>query len=143
MLRQATTKDIDDILPLYKAGLEELGLTDWKESLLVKKIINSFALAPCFLLVIDDKICGMAGFTLCITSHNGVATLSDYMFYVLPEYRNIKNLGGLVEEAKQFATVKNFPIKLEFICNNDEKLRKRVLEMHGFKVFSVTGVYNG
>ena len=141
MIREATAKDIPVILDLYKKGLEELGCFDWQESLLLKKVVNSFHLAPCFLLELDD-IVGMAGFTTVTTSHNGVATLNDYMFYVLPEYRNIKNLGGLVEGVKSFADTHGMPLRLEFLTNNDEELRKRVLKLHGFKIYSVVGTYN-
>lgn len=143
MIRQATSSDIKDILRLYKAGLNELGYTDWKESLLVKKITESFVLAPCFLIENDGIISGMAGLTLVITSHNGVATLCDYMIYIDKDIRNIKILGGLMDEIKRFADSQNLPVKLEFICNNDEEVRKRLYKRNGFTPRSVTGYYNG
>lgn len=142
-IRQSTPADFPYILALYKKGLEDVGLTDWKESLLLKKIVNSFHLAPCFLLVNDDKIVGMAGFTTVISSHNGVASLSDYMFYVEPEFRNHKTLSKLVKAAKDFADKHAMPLKLEFISKNDTKLRERVMRLHGFKDIAVIGVYNG
>ena len=135
MIRQATPKDIPIILDFYTRGLIELGDKDIKESLLLSKVVNSYHLAPCFLLVINDTIVGMAGLTTVTTSHNGVATLADYMFYVLPEYRTLDNLSGLVQEIKAFAREKSMPVKLEFITDNDQKLRERVLKMHGFKVY--------
>lgn len=142
MIRQANSDDMKEILRLYKAGLDELGM-EWKEDCIVKKITESFCLAPCFLVEIDGKLVGMAGFTLAITSHDGVATLCDYMFYVDPDYRNIKTLGGLVEEAKQFAIVHKLPLKLEFICDGgDYPLRARMFRRHGLQVYSVTGGLN-
>lgn len=139
IVRQATSNDIPEILGLYKASLDEMG-EDYQEHLLVKKIINSYNLAPCFLLVIDDIIAGMAGMTVVTIAHSGVATLADYMFYVLPEYRNSKNLGGLTKAVKDFAKEHNMPVRLEFISNNnDENLRKRVLRMHGFDTVCVVG----
>lgn len=142
MIRQATAKDIPIILDLYEKGLRELGETEILESLLLQKVVNSFHLAPCFLLVIDDNVVGIAGFTVVTTSHNGVASLADYMFYVSPEHRNIKNLSELINAAKDFATDKNISIRIESLANNDEDLRKRLFTMHGFRVLSVTGVYN-
>jgi len=143
-VRKATPQDIPYILDMYKKGLNELGFTDWKESLLVKKVTESFILAPCFIMVKNDIVIGMAGLTIVITSHNGVATLADYMFYVEPEHRNITNLGGLTDKIKSFSDETGMPVKLEFLAlNNDEKLKSRVLNMHGFDVFSVTGVYDG
>lgn len=133
--------ELDEVLRLYKDGCDELGL-EWKESFLVKKITESFLLAPCFLLCVNDRICGMAGFTVIKTSHNGDATLADYMFYVEPKHRNIKNLSGLVREAQSFAKSHNLPIRIEYVCNNDEALKRRLLEMNGFKVSGIIGVYH-
>ncbi len=141
-IRQATPRDIPFILELYKDGLKELGETDIKEPLLLKKVVNSYHLAPCFLLIINGIIRGMAGFTVGTSSHNGVASMMDYMFYVQEEYRSLKNLSALVKSAKDFASKKMMPIKLEFLTNNDEKLRARLLKMHGFRVFSICGLYN-
>lgn len=143
MIRQATPKDIPVILDLYAKGLIELGETDIYENLLLKKVVNSLHLAPCFLMIKDGNIEGMAGMTVVTTSHSGVAMLCDYMFYVQPEHRNLKALSELVENIKQFAREKDMPVKLEFITDNDQKLRERVLEMHGFKVYSVSGIYYG
>lgn len=143
LVRQATNHDLPEILRLYKAGLDELGCDDWKETFLIKKITESFLLAPCFLVENDGKVYGIAGLTLVITSHNGVATLMDYMFYVVPDKRNIDVLGGLMEEIKQFAIASNLPVKLEFVCNDDEALRKRLFKRYGFHPKSVTGYFNG
>lgn len=142
MIRKATPKDIPEILELYRKGLEELGQKNIKESHILNKVVISYHLAPCFLLEIDDIIVGIAGLTVVTTSHNGVASLADYIFYVEPEYRSIKTLGVLVDSAKNFATENALPLRLEFISNNDEELRKRIFRLHGFKVSSVTGVYN-
>ena len=143
MIRQATPKDIPVILDLYNKGLIELGETNIVESCLLRKVVNSYHLAPCFLVVKNDNIIGMAGLTVVTTSHNGVAQLCDYMFYVQPEHRNINILSELVENIKEFARDSDMPIKLEFITDNDQNLRERVLKMHGFKVYSVSGIYHG
>jgi hypothetical protein len=142
MIRKATKDDFHSILELYRKGLEELGETNIVESMLLKKVVNSYQLAPCFLLVINDNIAGMAGFTTATTSHNGVASLVDYMFYVEPEHRNIKNLGDLVQSAKEFAIEHALPIRLEFVTNNDEETRKRLFKLHGFEPSAVVGFYN-
>lgn len=138
MVRKAQPKDFGLILELYKKGLDELGL-EYKESLLVKKIVNSWHLAPCFL--IEDY--GVAGFTTVTSSHDGKARLADYMFYVEPEHRNIKTLGRLVEAAKDFAKEQDMPLRLEFLAQDNAELRARVLKIHGFDVVCVVGEYNG
>jgi len=128
---------------MYHSSLIECGEIDINEDLLLKKVVNSYHLAPCFLLIIDDIICGMAGFTAEASSHNGVVSMIDYMFYVKKEHRSLENLSALVKEAKDFANEKKMPIKVEFkVKNNDEELRKRLLVMHGFEVHSVSGIYN-
>jgi len=142
LVRKATKEDFPEILRLYKSGLEEIG-EEYKESLLTDKIIKAFQCAPCFLLVINDSIVGMAALTASFVCYNGSITLSDYMFYVEPRHRNLKRLSGLVEACKDFAKQHDFPLRLDFISQKNEQLRIRLLRMHGFEIHSVVGVYNG
>ena len=142
LVRRAKQQDLPAILRLYKKGLVEVD-EKYLESLLVKKIVDSFLLAPCFLLEIDGRIQGMAGFTTVTIAHNGVASLADYMFYVEPEHRSMKTLGALVDAAKEFAREHEMPIRVDFISQNDEELRKRLLTRHGFTVALVVGVFDG
>lgn len=135
-------QDVVDVFSLYTAGLKELG-KEYKEDLALNKIVNSYHLAPCFLLVIDDKICGMAGFTAVSSSHSGDASLADYMFYVQPEHRNMESLNALTKAVKDFASAHNLPVRLEFIVTNDEAVKRRLLKRHGFRVDAIIGVYNG
>ena len=139
MIRKATPDDFGDILQMLKAGIEELG-EEYKESVLVNKIAVSYYHAPCFLLVINGIICGMAGLTVKTSSMSGNATLMDYMFYIKPEYRSLKNLSGLVEKSKEFALQNQLPLRLEFVSGS-EKVRKRLFEMHGFEIKAVVGKY--
>lgn len=139
-LRKATNKDLPKVLELYKKGLEELGITNHKESYLVDKVISSWNLAPCFILEKND-IVGMAGLTMGTECWSGNATLCDYMFYVEPEHRTLSNLGGLVRECKQFADDIGLPLRINLTINNDEKLRERLLKMYGFKPIQIAGLY--
>jgi hypothetical protein len=134
--------DAPEIFRLYTAGLDELGQA-WDQRLVLNKIVNSYHLAPCFLLVIDDKICGMAGFTVVSSSHSGDASLADYMFYVEPEHRNMESLNALTGSVKAFASEHKLPVRLEFIVTDDEAAKRRLLSMHGFKVGALIGVLNG
>ncbi len=140
LVRKATSNDIGDILDLYKSGLRELG-EDWVEHLLVRKIVNSFHLAPCFVLVVNDNIVGMAGLTTLIFAPTGQATLTDYMFYILPEHRGLKNLSALVDQCKAFSREKKMPLKIQFAAPVPEDVRKRLFKIGGFKVCAVIGEY--
>jgi GNAT superfamily N-acetyltransferase len=139
MIRQATSADVDEILRLYKAGVEELGY-DYKESLLVNKIVTSYHLAPCFLYE-DNGIKGFAGFTVNTYPHNGEPVMCEYMFYVEPEHRNIEVLGQIVKAAQDFANQNKFNLRVEFIVLGDLELKKRVLERNGFEVTGIIGVH--
>lgn len=143
IVRQATPKDIPDILDMYKKGLIDLGLDDFKESLMLSKIVASYHLAPCFLVEINDKICAMAGLTVNTISHSGVASLADYMFYVEPEHRNLKVLNSLVREIKKFAEDNDMPLRLDLTFKADLKVKERLLEMNGLEPYALVGVYNG
>lgn len=140
MIRKANRDDFAKILFLYKSGLDELGIK-YKESMLVDKIDKAYYCAPCFLLVIDDRVVGMAALTASFLCYDGSITLSDYMFYIEPEYRNLKRLSGLVNACKDFAKQNDVALRLDFISQNDEDLRIRLLRMHGFKINSIVGVY--
>ena len=139
---QAQHDDLPKVFELYKKGLSELGMK-YKAEKVFQKMHKAFKCAPCFLLVIDDKIAGMADLHLGEDHFTGDITLTDLLFYVEPEHRNLKRLSGLVEACKSFADEYDLPFRLDFISQNDENLRMRLLRMHGFKVYSVSGVYNG
>lgn len=140
-VRKATKEDIPKVINLYKSGLIEAG-EPYKENAIVKKVVSSYLIAPCFLLVIDDTICGMAGLTVITSSHSGDAMLGDYIFYVEPKYRNIKTLGALVNACKDFAVAHSLPLRVDFKCHNMPAKRERLLRYFGFNIHSVVGVYN-
>lgn len=138
-IRQAAKEDLSRVLELYKAALDELD-QKWSHDRLVKKIADSFILAPCFLVESNGIICGMAGFTVVSASHNGEESLADYMFYVKPEQRNLRTLKALLYEVKAYAKQQNLPIRVEYLCNNDEALKRRLLSLNGFEVRGIIGV---
>lgn len=141
MIRKATNKDLPRVVELVGEGLDELG-QKYHESLLLKKVVNSFHLAPCFLLEIGGIVRGIAGFTVIKSSWDGEATLSDYLFYIEEEYRNLKNLDGLVEEAKGFADSVDLPLRIEHMVERDSKLHKRLISHFGFKLKFMVAFYN-
>lgn len=140
---EATAEDLGRVSELYIEGLKETGADNIDPERARRHVVACFLLAPCFVMRDYDKIVGIAGLTTKNASWSGVTTLCDYMFYILPEYRGLKSLGGLVEKCKEFSREQRMPLRLEFISQNDEELRKRVFEMHGFKPVSVVGEYNG
>lgn len=140
VIRIATGEDLEDIISLYERGLKELN-EPYKHELLIKKVTESYILAPCFLVVINDKIVGMAGFTLVTTSHSGVASLADYMFFIEKEHRNIKTLDALMKQIKEFAMTHNLQIRLDFLVDRSVGVKKRLFERYGFNVNSIVGVY--
>lgn len=142
MIEKANAQEIPYIIGLYKDGLKEIGAKNILDSLVCNKVVSAFKLAPCFLLKIDGIIRGIAGLTICHSSHSGDAMLSDYMFYIQPEYRSLKNLSDLVRACQSFAKEHDLPLRVDFIVNDDEKIKQRLLRMHDFKTFSIVGIYN-
>ena len=84
----------------------------------------------------------MLGLTLTHSSHNGDAMLSEYMFYIEPEFRGLKRLSALVNKSKEFALANNFPLRFDFVTNSPILVRERLLSMHGFKINSISVIYN-
>tara|TARA_R110002020_G_scaffold10785_5_gene40951 strand:- start:2925 stop:3365 length:441 start_codon:yes stop_codon:yes gene_type:complete len=142
-IRQAEQKDLPYIVPMYRAGLKELGETKIIESCLVNKVVTSRQLAPCFLLTINGIIRGILGLTIAHSSHNGDAMLSEYMFYIQPEHRALKHLSALIKEAQGFALANDLSLRMDFVNDAPLKVRKRLFDMHNFKIKSIAGVYNG
>lgn len=141
-IRIAAPEDLKDVVLLYKKGLESLG-EPYNEESVRNKVYTSYYLAPCFLVIKDDTIVGIAGLTVIRTSHDSAASLADYMFYIEPEYRSIRTLDALMEKIKDFAVSKNLPIRLDFRVSGNIEARERLLNRYGFKVQSVVGVYDG
>lgn len=141
-VRIAAPDDFDEIARLYKAGLTELG-QKYDDEKVLNKVVTSYYLAPCFLLEIDGKICGIAGFTTVTSSHSGDASLADYMFYVEPKHRNMDSLNALTGAVKDFASAHKLPVRLEFLSHDDEAVKKRLLKRHGFEIGAIIGVFHG
>jgi len=140
--RQATFDDLYEVAEMYEEGLIELGVLRINKDSIMQEVITSYYQAPCFLLEDCGSIKGIAGLTISRSSHNGVASVTDYMFYIQPEYRNLSNLGVLVKLTKTFAKENAMPLKLDLIVDNDLKRKTRLLEMHGLNIRYVSGVYN-
>lgn len=142
LIRKATKDDLMFCMELFKRGLEENGITDYHDSLILNKIIVSYHQAPCFLLEKDDKVIGMASLNMGVISYSGKPILVDNMFYIRPENRSLENLNKLVKSCKDFAEEHSLPLRFDFLSNDNEKLQKRLYRMNGIKVLSVTGVYD-
>lgn len=141
MIRFAEKQDLLYMIDMYMRGLHEMGECICDETKMLAKLIACMEVAPCFLLIKDDTIVGMAVMTIAVNPHNSGARLTDVMFYVYPKYRNIDNLSELVDSIKDFASLHNLSISLRFVCRGDEKGRKRLLRMNGFKVTAIEGSY--
>ena len=140
LYRKAERKDFPRVCDLYIAGLQELQV-EYDKEWVQRKIERAYYCAPCFLLEVDGKIVGMAALHMGQHHFTGDLTLTDLLFYVEPEHRNIRRLSGLVEACKAFAREHDIPLHLNFHTNIDIEKRVRLLRMHGFDVTSVSGVY--
>lgn len=141
-IRKATKDDLLTVARMYKEALEELGEKVIFDDLVMNKVINSYHLAPCFLLVIDDKIAGIAGLTAVTAAWSNAVSLADYIFFIEKEHRSLENLSALTLACKEFAKENNLPLRLEFVTGKQE-VRERLFKMHGFDKTIVVGVSDG
>lgn len=137
-MRICNPEDLRLIAAMTCEALEELG-KEHEYSLVLDKVIDSYGRAPTFIL--DDK--GFAGLTVYKEFWSGEKILTDYMFYLRPQHRGLKNIKALCDAAKAFADSNNLTLRLQFICTDKKEARERLLKLCGFEVVSLTGEYNG
>lgn len=126
-------KSLEEIGPIYYP-------TDPQE---VETLVYlSWESAPCYLLKHEGQIVGFAGLRLTKAPFSKQPILQDYMFYILPEHRNIRNIKALCQAARDFADTTALPLRLEYAITKNQKSQEKLLKLMGFRISGLTGSYN-
>lgn len=133
IIRYATPEDYIYIMAMYEAGLRDIG-EYMVEEVALAHVVNQMKKVPCVLLCDGDIICGMIGLQLIRNSHNCDARLSEYMVYLYPRYRNLKNLSLLVDEVKELASAVKMPLTFFQATDAPILVKARLARMNGFTV---------
>ena len=141
MIRQATKEDIHIVVEMTKSMREDLGM-DYEDAYVVNLVVKALKLAPCFLLLKDDRIIGMAGLSVSFCAFSNQATLTDYGFYIQPRHRSYGLFCGLINKVKDYSKEVGLPLRLNLQANISNKVREKLFKRHGFKVISMIGEYN-
>lgn len=144
-IEMASPADLPEVIRLNMTALAELGekiiyQPDIEE--VSRSVFANWEQAPCFLLK-DGGIVGFAGLMLSKTYFSKFPILKDYMFFILPEHRNINNIELLCKAARDFADTTALPLVLNYIITGNQKHQERLFKRMGFKISGLTGVYNG
>lgn len=134
--------DLEEVTQLYIEGLREiesdlLHPIDPEECR--KTVYSSYHEAPCFLLM-DGGIQGMNGLCLGRSGHSRLPIFNEYMTYLRPGSRNIKNLKAVLDAARGFGQLVSIPYVTNHKTSRDLKTHLRLAKMLGFKVLSISGV---
>jgi len=138
----AIQDDLQAVADLCCAALSEIGESDIDELKVLDFIITNWMHAPCFVLR-DKEIIGFAGFYLSQAFFNSKMLMRDYMFFILPKYRNTDNLRVLCEAARHFAASKKIQLVIEYKGGDKTSERARLMQKMGFKVEGLIGVAHG
>lgn len=135
--------ELDRIVELAKIALKELPLpfpADDEE--IFTAVYVYWEQAPCFVLKISGQIVGFAGLRLTKAPFSKMPMLQDYLFFVLPEHRNINNIKALCKAARDFSDSTDLPLRLDYTISGNQNTQERLLKRMGFRVAGITGVYH-
>lgn len=135
MIRFAEAKDLTWVASMTFEALKEMGQEpDFR--LVLKTVIEGHKKAPC--LILGDY--GVAGFTTHKDYWSEENLMTDYIFYLKPQHRNIKNLKALTSKAQDVADKHNITLRIHY---NGTRLNamQRLMVFCGFTVKGFIGEY--
>lgn len=146
MIRYAEFHDLGDVFSLCLLALEELkDVLPFKisEEKLFERIKYFWAQAPCVVFEEDKEIVGFWGLCTYLPFFSEEAALSDYMFYILPEFRSFKAAKNMVEAVKAVADDHGLPLELNYMITEKFDQKTRLFEMMDLQKTGVKGLYKG
>jgi hypothetical protein len=102
VIEYAIESELPAVLRMYMEALKEIpNIGEIDPQACAKTVYESWLSAPCLLLKNGNKIIGFAGLKLSRNLHNFAHYISEYMFFVKPEFRSVFNAKLLADGAKK------------------------------------------
>lgn len=146
MIRQATLDDLQSLVNLALASMEENDVADFGCPISIPKLTESISLRIQYELVFvaettDREIVGCYVASRSATLYSDrVCILSD-IFYIKPEFRTFYLAKAFISIMKECAILNRSPIVFDLFAQKDVDKKKKLLKYLGFKDFGSSLVF--
>jgi GNAT superfamily N-acetyltransferase len=145
LIEYAIESELPTVLRMYMNALKEIpNIGEIDPQSCAKTVYDSWLQAPCLLLKESGKIIGFAGLRLSKNLHNFAHYISEYMFYVEPEYRSVKNAKLLADGAKELSDKMGLELRFSHLLQgNDVTSKFKLMKRWGYEPYSLAVSYGG
>lgn len=138
--RYAMREDLAEVLDMYLSGLNEIAeyIEPIDEQKCADNVLKCWIGAPCIILELDGNKIGFAGLKSSIPEYSNQNILTEYMFYIKPENRGIREAKCLSEASKAASKELDVPLYMShFIKGSDAGTKEKFLKRWGYKPISI------
>lgn len=146
IVRYADETDLPQVLGMYMAGLAEIRdmIVEPNAQKCARKVLLSWAQAPCVLLEKMGKIIGFAGLCTNKPDYSEQNVISEYMFYIKPEHRSYKAAKMLSDASKDVADKFGLPLFFTHkLGGGTIETKEKFLTRWGYRPVAVNCIYGG
>lgn len=143
-VRYADEEDLPQVVRMYITALHEIDGDKYKLNLVKcgRLVWESFVKAPCILLEKSKEIIGFCGLRTGVLEYCDDAYISEYMFYIKPEYRSMKTARVLSKSAQSVADKFKLPMYFtHLIGDKPVEVREDFLNRWGYKPVAINCIY--
>ena len=145
VIEYAIESELSAVLRMYMEALKEIpNIGEIDPQACAKTVYESWLSAPCLLLKKGEKIIGFAGLKLSRNLHNFAHYISEYMFFVKPEFRSVSNAKLLADGAKKVSDDWSMELKFSHLLQGHDVTSKfKLMKRWGYNPFSLAVSYGG
>lgn len=144
-IKVAVKEDLPEIFEVFKQGISELEypIREVEDSVLKDSIEKTWRIAPCFIVVKEDKIIGIASLNLISMPWSAKPILTSNIVHVLKEYRNFAIIKQLYKTIRGYAELQGIPYLDQFMGTEKSDARARLARTQKLENVGITILYNG
>lgn len=144
--RYADESDLAEVLAMYLAALDEI--KDYVEPVdpdrCARTVLLSWAKAPCVLMEKLGKIIGFAGLRTALPAHSVQPILTEYMFFIKPEFRSTEAAKTLSDAVKAVADKFHMNLRMtHMVFDRPLAAKEKFLRAWGYDIMAFSVLYKG
>lgn len=112
---------------------EKSGFPEPEIDCVADTVYKNWLLSPCWIVLKDDKIIGLASTTLTNFGWSKKLHMAFFMVYVLPKYRSFDIIKKLYKSVQDYASLQGLLLVDENIAIDRVDGRRRLMRCLGFK----------